>query len=131
MRLMRHIERVSSRMFARLLLFGLVGCVRLFAALRPEEWTRYFLAEWQRRALSANTKVRFICGMGGRLFLHRHFHRVPVSPQMAGCCPSLGTVAIPRLCRRVSMVGYFASARPGIILCAFHRILASTSPVGM
>jgi hypothetical protein len=41
-------------MLAGLLIFGLVGCMGLFAALRPETYARYFLAEYQRRALSGN-----------------------------------------------------------------------------
>jgi hypothetical protein len=41
-------------MLAGLLIIGLVGCMGLFAALRPETYARYFLAEYQRRALSGN-----------------------------------------------------------------------------
>jgi hypothetical protein len=43
-------------MFAGLLIFALVGCMGLLAALRPETYARYFLAEYQRRALSGNFK---------------------------------------------------------------------------
>jgi hypothetical protein len=44
-------------MLAGLLIFMLVGCVGLFAALQPEAYARYFLAESQRRALSSNLKA--------------------------------------------------------------------------
>ena len=44
-------------MFVPLLIFALFGCIGLFAALRPEEYTRYFLAESQRRAPSGNLKA--------------------------------------------------------------------------
>lgn len=39
-------------MIAPLLIFALLGCLGLFAALRPEAYAGYFLAEFQRRALS-------------------------------------------------------------------------------
>jgi hypothetical protein len=44
-------------MFVPLLIFASVGCMGLFAALRPEEYTRYFLGESQRKALSGNFKA--------------------------------------------------------------------------
>lgn len=44
-------------MLAGLLIFVLVGCMGLFAALRPEAYARYFLAEYQRKALSGNLKA--------------------------------------------------------------------------
>jgi hypothetical protein len=44
-------------MLAPLLIFVLIGCFGLFAALRPAEYTRYFLAESQRKALSGNLKA--------------------------------------------------------------------------
>jgi hypothetical protein len=38
----------------------MVGCLGLLAALRPETYARYFLAEYQRRALSRNlSALRF------------------------------------------------------------------------
>jgi hypothetical protein len=40
-----------------ILVFALLGCMGLFAALRPEAYSRYLLAEYQRRALSGNFKV--------------------------------------------------------------------------
>lgn len=39
-------------MWVLLLLFAVFACVGLVAALRPETYTRYFLAEYQRKALS-------------------------------------------------------------------------------
>jgi hypothetical protein len=50
------------RMLAPLLIFALVGCMGLFAALRPEAYTRYFLAEFQRRAVSRNLKALSFTG---------------------------------------------------------------------
>jgi hypothetical protein len=49
-------------MLVPLLVFALVGCIGLFAALRPEEYARYFLAESQRRALSSNLKALSLIG---------------------------------------------------------------------
>ena len=49
-------------MFAGLLIFALVGCMGLFAALRPDAYARYFLAEYQRRALSGNLKGLSVTG---------------------------------------------------------------------
>ena len=44
-------------MFVPLLIFASVACMGLFAALKPDAYTRFFLAESQRRALSHNLKV--------------------------------------------------------------------------
>jgi len=49
-------------MFVPLLIFALVGCMGLFAALRPEGYTRYFLGESQRKALSGNLKAVSLIG---------------------------------------------------------------------
>lgn len=49
-------------MLAAVIIFVLVGCFGLFAALRPEEYTRYFLAESQRKALSGNLKALSVTG---------------------------------------------------------------------
>jgi len=49
-------------MLAGLLIFALVGCMGLFAALRPETYARYFLAEYQRRALSGKSKALSLTG---------------------------------------------------------------------
>lgn len=49
-------------MLAGLLIFALVGCMGLSAALRPETYARYFLAEYQRRALSGNFKALSLIG---------------------------------------------------------------------
>jgi len=49
-------------MLAGLLIFALIGCMGLFAALRPETYARYFLAEYQRRALSGNFKALSLTG---------------------------------------------------------------------
>jgi hypothetical protein len=49
-------------MLAGLLIFALVGCMGLLAALRPEIYARYFLAEYQRRALSGNFKALSLIG---------------------------------------------------------------------
>jgi hypothetical protein len=49
-------------MLAALFIFVLVGCFGLFAALRPKEYTRYFLAESQRKALSGNLKALSVTG---------------------------------------------------------------------
>ena len=49
-------------MLAGLFIFALVGCMGLFAALRPETYTRYFLAEYQRRALSGKFKALSLTG---------------------------------------------------------------------
>jgi hypothetical protein len=49
-------------MLVPLLIFALVGCLGLFAALRPEAYARYFLAEFQRRALSGNLKALSFTG---------------------------------------------------------------------
>lgn len=53
-------------MLAGLLVFALVGCMGLFAALRPEAYARYFLAEYQRRALSGN--LRGLSAVGWIIF---------------------------------------------------------------
>lgn len=42
--------------------FVLTACFGLFAALRPEAYSRYFLGESQRRALSGNLKALSITG---------------------------------------------------------------------
>jgi hypothetical protein len=49
-------------MFLPILIFALVGCMGLLAALRPEAYARYFLAESQRRALSSNLKALSLLG---------------------------------------------------------------------
>jgi hypothetical protein len=49
-------------MIAGLLVFALVGCMGLFAALWPEVYARYFLAEYQRRALSGNFRALSVTG---------------------------------------------------------------------
>ena len=58
------ISRVITlrRMLLPLLIFALVGCMGLFAALRPEAYARYFLAEFQRRAVSRNLKALSFTG---------------------------------------------------------------------
>jgi p-aminobenzoyl-glutamate transporter AbgT len=49
-------------MLVPLLIFALVGCLGLLAALRPEVYARYFLAESQRRALSGNLRALSFTG---------------------------------------------------------------------
>jgi len=49
-------------MLAGLLIFALVGCLGLLAALRPETYARYFLAEYQRRALSGKFRALSFTG---------------------------------------------------------------------
>ena len=49
-------------MLGGLLIFALVGCMGLFAALRPETYARYFLAEYQRRALSGKFRALSFTG---------------------------------------------------------------------
>jgi hypothetical protein len=49
-------------MLGGLLIFAVVGCMGLFAALRPVSYARYFLAEYQRRALSGNLRALSITG---------------------------------------------------------------------
>ena len=49
-------------MLVPLLILSLVGLIGIFAALRPEAYTRYFLAESQRRALSGNLKAVSLVG---------------------------------------------------------------------
>jgi hypothetical protein len=49
-------------MLVGLLVFALVGGMGLFAGLRPETYARYFLAEYQRRALSGNFKALSLTG---------------------------------------------------------------------
>jgi hypothetical protein len=39
-----------------------VGCIGLLAALHPEIYARYFLAEYQRRAISGNFKALSLTG---------------------------------------------------------------------
>lgn len=46
-----------SDLIVPMLVFALVGCMGLFAALRPEVYSRYFLAGFQRRALAGNFKA--------------------------------------------------------------------------
>jgi len=49
-------------MLVALLIFALVGCLGLFAALRPEAYARYLLAESQRKALSGNLRALSLTG---------------------------------------------------------------------
>lgn len=49
-------------MWVPLLLLAVFSCVGLIAALRPEAFTRYFLAEYQRKALSGQFK--FVSAFG-------------------------------------------------------------------
>jgi hypothetical protein len=49
-------------MLLPLLIFALVGCLGLFAALRPEAYAHYFLAESQRRALSGKLRALSLTG---------------------------------------------------------------------
>ena len=49
-------------MWVLLLLLAVLACVGLVAALRPETFTRYFLAEYQRKALSDH--LRFVSAFG-------------------------------------------------------------------
>ena len=51
-----------EEMLVPLLIVALVGCTGLFAALRPEAYVRYFLAESQRRAFSGNLRGVSITG---------------------------------------------------------------------
>lgn len=53
-------------MLVPLLILVLIGSVGLFAALRPEEYTRYFLAESQRKALFGNLKA--VSSLGWAVF---------------------------------------------------------------
>jgi hypothetical protein len=45
-----------------LFIFGLIGCMGLIAALRPDVYVRYFLAKYQRRALSRNPRALSLTG---------------------------------------------------------------------
>jgi hypothetical protein len=47
-----------------MLIFVAIGCTGLIAALWPETYVRYFLAEYQRKALSGNIKVVSLVGWG-------------------------------------------------------------------
>ncbi len=49
-------------MIAPILIFAVVGCMGLFAALRPEAYSRYFLAGFQRRAVSGSLKALSFTG---------------------------------------------------------------------
>jgi len=49
-------------MWVPLLLLAAFACVGLIAALRPEAFTRYFLAEYQRKALSG--QLKFVSAFG-------------------------------------------------------------------
>ncbi|MGA9475339.1 MAG: hypothetical protein WBV36_22935 [Terriglobales bacterium] len=49
-------------MLVPLLIIAAVGCMGLLAALRPETYARYFLAEYQRRAFSGNFKALSLTG---------------------------------------------------------------------
>jgi len=64
-------------MLVPILILVLVGCMGLFAALRPEAYCRYFLAQFQRRAALGNLKaVSFIAGLsfGRALLSSLQFH---------------------------------------------------------
>ena len=41
-----------------------VALMALYAALRPEQYTRYFLAEWQRERISSNLRGLSLTGWG-------------------------------------------------------------------
>jgi hypothetical protein len=49
-------------MWVPLLLLAAFACVGLIAALRPQAFTRYFLAEYQRKALSG--QLKFVSAFG-------------------------------------------------------------------
>src|SRR5262249_9363995 len=49
-------------MLVPLLIFVVVGCMGLIAALWPETYVHYFLAEYQRKALSGNMKGLSLTG---------------------------------------------------------------------
>jgi hypothetical protein len=49
-------------MIVAILVFALVGCMGLFVALRPEVYSRYFLAKYQRKALSGKFKALSFTG---------------------------------------------------------------------
>jgi len=53
-------------MWVPLLLLAAFACVGLIAALRPEAFTRYFLAEYQRKALSG--QLNFVSTFGWVFF---------------------------------------------------------------
>ena len=53
-------------MWVLLLLLPVLACVGLVAALRPETYFRYFLAEYQRKALSDH--LRFVSAFGWVFF---------------------------------------------------------------
>lgn len=47
-----------------LLLIAVMGLMGLYAALRPEQYARYFLAKWQRRRVSGQFNVLSWTGWG-------------------------------------------------------------------
>ena len=50
------------------ILFALVGLMGLYAALRPEQYARYFLAQSQRERISGNLKALSLTGWGIFIF---------------------------------------------------------------
>jgi hypothetical protein len=46
------------------IIFAAVALMALYAALRPEQYTRYFLTEWQRERISGNLRGLSLTGWG-------------------------------------------------------------------
>jgi hypothetical protein len=67
-------------MLAGPLVFALAGCMGLFAALQIETYARYFLADYQCRALSGKCNALPLTGWK-KICLHYCHHSYPLREQ--------------------------------------------------
>jgi hypothetical protein len=95
-------------MWVPLLLLASFACVGLIAALRPEAFTRYFLAEYQRKALSR--QLKFVSAFGwvflsGSVLL---FIALIFQSELDFLAPIVGSLLFFGLRCRLLMVGHLA-----------------------
>lgn len=106
---------ITEKLLGAQILFALVGLMGLYAALRPEQYARYFLAQWQRERIAGNLKGLSLIGLG-------HFHLLCCclrrnrstgnDPTLWGCAS--GGIVLG-MCARMALVGNYVIAQARFI----------------
>ena len=97
-------------MLAALLIFVLVGCFGLFAALRPKELYTLLLSRIPTQGTIGQSQSVVSYGVGDFWRLHSHRHSDPLSAEMEPSGPGSWAFILSRLRRGIFVVGNRTSA---------------------